>query len=409
MKVKKSIFLIILVLTVALSLTGCSEFLLTLGAAPTASTEGGTRLVVYRASSESSASETDSLADVIESVYDSVVEINCTSSGGASAGSGVIFASNDDADETVATEWIYVVTNHHVIDGATAITVRLRSGAEYDATLFASDEEGDVAVLGITPKTGEDFDSFTYATLPALTYEARVGDQVFVIGNPLGSLGGTVTTGIVSALDRFINVDGTAMLLMQTDASVNSGNSGGGIFNRAGELIGVINAKASGTGVEGLGFAIPIDAAMEIVEELFETGYVNRGVMGLTIASISSESDMDYYLSQYYYRNGWGNVYFIDEEEYNFWYGVFTDNRPEQYRYGLYIASTEASSEDTKAKLKKGDLIVSVNGTEVTSLVDLQKVLYGKRTGDTVNVTVYRDGAVGEAQTITLVSKSSIS
>lgn len=401
MKLKKFFFLILIVV-MALSASACFTALPT--PSPSTSPEA-TKMVVYRADTASSVSSVDSLADVIDGVHASVVEINCTLSTGTSAGSGVIFANND-ADDTSSQKWVYLITNHHVIEGARAIVVRLVDGSEYSATLFASDAEGDIAVIGIKPSDGEDYDDFTYSTLPAATYNARVGDQVFAIGNPMGTLGGTVTTGIVSALDRFITVEDTPMLLMQTDAAINSGNSGGGLFNRAGQLIGIVNAKMKGTGIEGLGYAIPVTAAMDIVEQLFENGYVDRGMIGVSYAYIGSNDAMNEFLGQFYYRSGWGSTYFTDEESYNFWHAVFTDGRLEQYRYGIYVTDVSSASTDTQSKLKKGDFIVSVDGTAITSQTALTRVLYGKKTGDVVNVTVYRDGAVGQPVAITLIRKS---
>ena len=199
----------------------------------------------------------------IDEVADSVVEIECTvlvQSGGGwfqrpttysatSAGSGVIIS----ADGTI-------VTNHHVIDGATQIKVRLRNGEEHTASLVGSDQSHDIAVLKISAE------NLTYATFG--TYELKVGQTVVVIGNPLGKLGGSVTDGIISALDRDISIDGATMRLLQTNASINSGNSGGGMFDLDGRLIGIVNAKSTGTDVEGLGFAIPADVALSVVTEI---------------------------------------------------------------------------------------------------------------------------------------------
>ena len=204
-----------------------------------------------------------SIVDVVDEVADSVVEIECTvlvQSGGGwfqrpttysatSAGSGVIIS----ADGTI-------VTNHHVIEGATQIKVRLRNGEEHTASLVGSDQSHDIAVLKISAE------NLTYATFG--TYELKVGQTVVVIGNPLGKLGGSVTDGIISALDRDISIDGVTMRLLQTNASSNSGNTGGGMFELDGRLIGIVNAKSTGTDVEGLGFAIPADVALSVVTEI---------------------------------------------------------------------------------------------------------------------------------------------
>lgn len=200
-----------------------------------------------------------SVAEVVKNVADTVVEITTTNvvtdrfygqyitSG---AGSGVIISENG-----------YIITNHHVIDGARTITVRLTDGSEFSAKLVGSDADTDIAVLKIQA-TG-----LSYAVMGS-SASLVVGQEVVAIGNPLGSLGGTVTDGIISALDRTVVVDGHKMTLMQTNAAINPGNSGGGLFNRAGELIGIVNAKQADTGIEGLGFAVPIDVAWASVEAI---------------------------------------------------------------------------------------------------------------------------------------------
>ena len=206
------------------------------------------------------------ISDVVDEVADSVVEINCTvvsnsydffgrpvTTKGASAGSGVIIAENGT-----------VITNHHVINGAEEITIRLRNGNIYEASLVGSDAAHDIAVIRITPA-----ETLTYATFGE-SAALRVGQTVIVIGNPLGTLGGTVTDGIISALDRDIKIEGTEMRLLQTNASINSGNSGGGMFDLDGRLIGIVNAKSTGSAVEGLGFAIPSDTALEIAKQILE-------------------------------------------------------------------------------------------------------------------------------------------
>lgn len=208
---------------------------------------------------------TRTVADVVEDVADTVVEIKCkvvtyvnTPWGqlrqeGTSSGSGVILDANG-----------YIITNHHVIESATDISVRLHNGADYetcDAVLIASDADNDIAVIKVE-KEGLSF--ATFGDSSAL----KAGQPVVVIGNPLGTLGGTVTDGILSALGREITIDGTTMTLLQTNAAINQGNSGGGMFDLDGRLIGIVNAKSSGTGIEGLGFAIPANTAKEVYERL---------------------------------------------------------------------------------------------------------------------------------------------
>ena len=169
------------------------------------------------------------------------------------AGSGVVMTKDG-----------YIVTNHHVIDGAKTVTVKLLSGTSYDAVVVNSDSIADIAVLKIAAT------NLTPATI-GLSSALGIGDTAVAIGNPLGELGGTVTQGIISSLDRQIDLGGTTMTLLQTDAAINPGNSGGGLFNASGQLIGIVIAKSSGNGLEGLGFAIPIDSVKALIEKMIVT------------------------------------------------------------------------------------------------------------------------------------------
>ncbi|MBQ1203777.1 MAG: trypsin-like peptidase domain-containing protein, partial [Loktanella sp.] len=191
------------------------------------------------------------------------------------AGSGVIISADG-----------YIITNNHVIDGASKITVRLTTGTEYAATLIGTDSQSDIAVLKV------DAAGLPFATIGDSS-KLMVGQEVVAIGNPLGELGGSVTNGIVSALDREITVDGQKMRLLQTNAAINPGNSGGGLFNMNGELIAIVNAKSSGEAIEGLGFAIPINYAHEVAQELLKNGYVSgRPAMGISYIAIDDYMDL---------------------------------------------------------------------------------------------------------------------
>ena len=206
-----------------------------------------------------------SIPEVVAKIGDSVVEISTSSVVNdrffhqyvtSGAGSGVII--------TQSTEAGYLLTNHHVIDGATEIIVRLTNGEEYKAQLLGSDANLDLAVLRITKKSAE---SFTVAPIGDSS-KLAVGQDVIAIGNPLGSLGGTVTDGIISALDRTVTIDNVSMVLLQHNAAINPGNSGGGLFDAMGNLIGIVNAKTSQTGIEGLGFAIPVNIAYNFFNQI---------------------------------------------------------------------------------------------------------------------------------------------
>ncbi len=287
------------------------------------------------------------ISEVVRMVEDSVVVIQATvstSSGtGTSAGSGVII--HEDG---------YILTCHHVVDGARSVTVQLSDGvSKYAAVLVGSDEASDLAVLKIQPKEDQ---PLTAAKHGKSGYLVK-GEIVVAIGNPLGTLGGSVTNGIISATERQIQTENGTMTLIQTNAAINSGNSGGGLFNLKGELIGIVNAKYAASGVEGLAFAIPIDSAYEVECDLIEFGYV-RGIIdhGITAVEINSEN-----LSYYYFRYG------ISEA-------------------GLYVVSSKHNTD-----LKNKDRIVSVNGKSVNTEADLELALEGCAVGDTVAVEYVRN------------------
>lgn len=241
---------------------------LTAGYAGYAAGKNDTTVIYYRDGgtvSDLSPGGEQTVARVVESVADSVVEINCTvetttsswggipvTKRGTSAGSGVIIS----ADGTI-------ITNHHVTENAVSITVRLRGGQTYTASTVGSDPDNDIAVLRM-----DRFDTRLTCAVFGSSASLKVGQPVVVIGNPLGTLGGTVTDGIISALDRDVTVEGKTMRLLQTNASINSGNSGGGMFDMDGRLIGIVNAKSTGDDVEGLGFAIPADTAYKAVTDI---------------------------------------------------------------------------------------------------------------------------------------------
>lgn len=292
----------------------------------------------------------NSITEVYHAVADSVVEITTesvqTSLWGqyvsSGAGSGVIIEKSG-----------IIVTNYHVIEGASTVTVRLTDGSEYAAKLIGYDKAGDLAVIKIDAEDK----TLTVASL-GCSSDLEVGEEVVALGNPLGSLGGTLTTGIISAKDRVITVDGEEMVLLQTNAAINPGNSGGGLFNMAGQLIGIVNAKISEEGIEGLGFAIPIDVAYCIIDDIVKYGYV-RGVVdsGLTVIEVTEQNRI------YAYHQ----------------YGIST--------VGVIIF--ESANTD---QLKFGDKIVLINGTEVNTAADVDVIIKSHKVGDTVKVTVERNG-----------------
>ena len=298
-----------------------------------------------------SVSQAGTVATVAEAALPSVVEISTeavvtnnfygqyVSEG---AGSGVIISQDG-----------YIVTNNHVVADASKITVRLSNGDQFEAKLIGKDPQTDVAVVKIEAQ----------GLKPAIYGNSEnliVGELTVAIGNPLGSLGGTVTDGIISALDREITVEGESMTLLQTNAAVSPGNSGGGLFNAKGELIGIVNAKSTGESVEGLGFAIPINTARSIIESLIANGYVTgRPALGISTVEITTE------YQKYQYR--------VNE-------------------YGVYI--TKSVSKDFSV----GDRVVAIEGNSVSSVSDIKAIINSHKVGDKITVTVSRKGKIIDIQ-----------
>ena len=264
----------------------------------------------------------------------------------AASGSGFIISQNG-----------YIVTNYHVINDANAIKVTLYDGSSYPAQLVGGDEENDIAVLkieatGLTPVVIGSSD------------ELVVGEPVYAIGNPLGELTFSLTGGYVSALDRNVTMsDGRRMNYIQTDTAINSGNSGGALFNQYGQVVGIVSAKLSNNGdsteasVEGIGFAIPIDDVKAMITDLMEYGYVTgKPYLGIINTDVSSEAQ---------------------------WYGTPA---------GAYVMGVVDGSCSQKAGLQKGDIITAIDDTEVTSSDALSNALKDYEAGDAVTLTVNRSG-----------------
>lgn len=329
--------------------------------------------------STSSFATTFSKAQIIELTAPSVVGIDTyyTASGnyGFSFGNG----SSDNSSQQVQsgsgsgiilTSDGYIVTCKHVVDGAETIKVILNDDTEYDAKLIGSDTRSDLAVLkieatGLSPATLGDSDMLT------------VGEDVIAIGNPLGELRGTATSGIISALSREVTVENTTMSLIQTDAAISPGNSGGGLFNASGSLVGIVNAKASSSNSEGLGFAIPVSSVKTIISNLIDHGYVlGRAYLGVYTQDVTLSSD----------TNG-GNGGFFG--------GFFSSGTT-----CVQIAQIVSGSAAEKAGLKTGDLILKVDDTEISSNTALASIISGYNSGDTATLTIQRDG---KQQTVTVI------
>ena len=324
----------------------------------------GTRLNIVSAPESSDTTFSDEedalcLQDIYSSVIDSVVSISSMTSSGTSSGTGIIMSQDG-----------YVITNHHVITGALVISVLTNDNQEFEAALVGSDEMSDLAVLKIDArglKAAEFGDSS----------KLRVGDSVVAIGDPLGvQLRGTMTNGIISAINRDLTVGDRTMTLIQTNAALNTGNSGGPLITCYGQVIGINTVKmssyysASAT-VEGLGFAIPISVAKPIIDELIENGYV----AGRPAIGISGDSLPSYYRT--YYR------------------------LPD----GVYVTSVNEGS-DAKAKgIREGDIVTAINGEKICSIDELNTVKNQYAAGDEVTLTIYRSGTYYEV-TVTLVDQA---
>lgn len=251
------------------------------------------------------------------------------------SGSGIIISSSG-----------YIVTNEHVISGAEEITVILNTGDEYAATLVGKDTKTDLAVLKIEPKDSE----LTVAVLGDSTTTV-VGERAIAIGNPLGQeFSGTTTQGIISAVNRTMTMDGRTYNLLQTDAAINSGNSGGALINQYGEVIGINSIKLSTSGIEGLGFAIAISEAKPIIEDLMANGYVSgRPLVGISVS---------------------------------------------ETRYGLFIDQVSEGSGAEKAGLKTGDMISKVDDTKVKTSAEINEIRDKKKPGEILKFTIMRDGEI---------------
>lgn len=261
----------------------------------------------------------------------------------ASSGSGFIISADG-----------YVVSNYHVVEGAETLTVILSDGSEYKAELVGYDATNDVSVMKI------EAENLPYVEM-GNSSDLVVGEQVCAIGNPLGELTSTLTVGYISAMDRMISTESGSLNMIQTDAAINSGNSGGPLFNDKGQVIGINTAKYSGTSgsgatIEGIGFAIPIDDVKDIISDLKEFGYVNSAYLGVEVRDVDS-SGVSYGLP-----------------------------------LGAFVQNVVAGGAAEKAGVKAQDIIVNMAGHEIESVSDLQKALRKLEPGEETTVTVWRSG-----------------
>lgn len=260
------------------------------------------------------------------------------------AGSGVIMTSDG-----------YIITNQHVVEGASTITVTLSDDTEYPATLVGSDSVNDIAVIkieaeGLTPAVMGNSDNLV------------VGQSVIAVGNPMGVLGGTVTNGIISALNRDVTVNNQKMTLIQTNAAISPGNSGGGLFDANGQLIGIVNAKSSGSNTEGLGFAIPINTALSVATDLIDNGYVTgRPALGITVVDVQD--------SQTAAQMGVSSA-------------------------GVYVYQVSEGSGAQAAGIQPGDRIIAVENVLVETKEQVSEEVRNHNVGDTIQLQIARDGNI---------------
>ena len=286
-----------------------------------------------------------SLQEIYSENISSVVSIACSLYGGNATGTGVVLSEDG-----------YIVTNAHVVDNAQAISIDLTDGRSFPATLIGADAVSDLAVLHID---ADGLDAATFGDSTTL----QVGDSVAAIGDPLGrSLRGTFTDGIVSAINRDVTVGGRTMTLIQTNAALNSGNSGGPLINCFGQVIGINTLKVGNfvdsAGVEGIGFAIPSSTVKVIVDQLIEQGYVSgRPTLGIKGESVSL------FYQRYYLMPA-----------------------------GIFITELDPSSDAARKGIQTDDILMGINDTYITSMDDMNNVLYGCEVGETVSVIIYRAG-----------------
>lgn len=300
------------------------------------------------------------IADSVEKVYDSVVVISTYQNNtNISSGSGFIYKVNETDT--------YIITNHHVIDGGNSFKATYTDGDILEATLMGSDEYSDIAVLKVASK-----ENYQAVEIGSST-EMRVGDTTFTIGAPLGDVySWTVTRGILSGKERLVEVSLTntsqsdyIMNVLQTDSAVNSGNSGGPISNSNGEVIGVVNAKISSTGVEGIGFAIPIEVAIEKAEQIINGNGSNYPYLGISMLDIDTAKSYPKY--RRYFSNN--NI-----------------------TSGVIIVDIEDGSPADVAGLESEDIIIEINGQSVSNVAYLRYELYKCEVNETISVKVLRDG-----------------
>lgn len=345
---RKKIITIILLVAIAVIIVGFGVHTLLPHGDKDSKNSGNTGTLNGKLNLEEATGSKKKISEIASQAGPSVVEIRTESVGTdgwlrqyvkKGAGSGVIISKDG-----------YIVTNHHVIANANRIEITTSDKKTYKAKLVGDDAQTDLALLKVSAN------NLTPATI-GRSDKIAVGELAVVIGNPLGELGGSVSAGIISAKDRKMTIEKKNMKLIQTDATVNPGNSGGGMFNQYGQLVGIVVAKSSGTGVEGLGFAIPTITLRDVLPQLKKNGKVTGRVdMGIETVDIQSNMDLQKYK--------------VDKK-------------------GVYVLNVK-TKKALKSGLISGDRIISVNGKSIEKLEDIEKVIKGKKVGDKLKIKLER-------------------
>jgi len=316
----------------------------------------------YKTLKEVSVTETNTIKSAVDKIYDAVVYIESYQNG-KSIGSGTGFVYKKEDKNS------YVITNNHVIDGATEVKITNNAGATVDATVLGSDEYADIAVLSISTDAVLSVAEIGNSTV------LELGDTLFTVGSPLGiDYMGTVTKGILSGKDRTVEVSLSngqfLMEVIQTDAAINPGNSGGPLCNINGEVIGVNSLKLVKDEIEGMGFAIPIEMVMATVDKLEKGEEVQRPLLGVSMLGIDETFSL--------YRNG-----------------III---PEDVENGIVVVSVEKDSPASNSGLQKGDILLEVDGEKITGIGHFRFLLYKHSVGDTMKLKYYRDGKIKDVE-----------
>ncbi len=312
------------------------------------------------------------IADAVEKLYDAVVVVGSYKEGTlASSGTGFVYKIENDS--------AYIITNHHVVDGATSVKIKQSNDTIEDVELVASDKYADIAVLKINK------DKVLAVAEIGSSEKTRAGDTVFTIGGPLSDeYSWTVTRGVLSGKERLVEVSVSntnsadwVMSVLQTDASINNGNSGGPLANANGEVIGVTNMKLVSSGVEGMGFAIPIEDAINYANQLVSDGKIVRPFLGVSMGSVNDAYSL-------------------------YHYGITVD---EDIKSGVVVVETQEKSPAAKAGLVKGDVIIKLEDYDITTVAKLKYYLYKYNVGDKVKITYIRNGKT-HTTTVTLAEST---